>query len=71
MEIETKIDGFTVTFFDYGEDCCDVHIGSRNFSSSLALMQHLGGFEDDCGNVIAVNPSTIEKIQTWADAQGY
>jgi hypothetical protein len=70
MEIETKIDGFTVTFFDFG-DSNDVHVGSCNFSCSLALMQHLGGFEDDCGNVIAVNPSTIDKIQTWADAQGY
>jgi len=70
MQKETKIDGFTVTFMDFG-DSTSCHVGSRNFSCSLALMEYLGGFEDNCGNVIPVNPLTIEKIQTWAESQGY
>jgi hypothetical protein len=70
MDKSIKIDGYTVTFMEYDETN-NCYIEKGKLSGSLALVENLGGLEDDCGNILEINPSTIEKIQTWADAQGY
>ena len=70
MEKETTINGFTVTFMDFG-DSNNCYVQKGKFSHSLALLQDLGGFEDDEGNTLDISPATIDKIEAWALAQGY
>jgi hypothetical protein len=44
----------------------------KNFSSSLALAQDLGGIEDsDTGELYELKPAVLEKITAWAYANGY
>lgn len=70
MDIETKINGFEVSFYEY-EESNNVTVIKGKYSGSLALLQHLGGLEDVDGNVLDVMPAIIDKIETWAIAQGY
>lgn len=70
MNIETKINGFEVAFYEY-EESNNVTVIKGKYSGSLALLQHLGGLEDVDGNVLDVMPAIIDKIETWAIAQGY
>lgn len=70
MSTETKINGFEVAFYEY-EESNNVTIIKGKYSGSLALLQHLGGLEDVDGNVLDVMPAIIDKIETWAIAQGY
>ena len=67
---QTRINGFEVGFYVY-EESTDATIIQGEYSGSLALLQHLGGLEDRDGNFLEVNPSTIDKIESWAVAQGY
>jgi len=74
MEIQTTINGFTVTFMSEDDDTGNTnncYVEKGNFSHSLALLQDLGEFDDGDGNTLPINPSTIEKIEKWAIAQGY
>lgn len=70
MNTETKINGFEVAFYEY-EESNNVTVIKGKYSGSLALLQHLGGLEDVDGNVLDVMPDIIDKIETWAIAQGY
>jgi hypothetical protein len=70
MSTETRINGFEVAFYDY-EESNNVTVIKGRHSGSLALLQHLGGLEDANGNVLDVTPAIINKIETWAIAQGY
>jgi hypothetical protein len=70
MSTETRINGFEVAFYDY-EESNNVTVIKGEYSGSLALLQHLGGLEDANGNVLDVTPAIINKIETWAIAQGY
>lgn len=70
MNTETKINGFEVAFYEY-EESNNVTVIKGKYSGSLALLQHLGGLEDVDGNVLDVMPAIIDKIETWAIAQGY
>lgn len=70
MRTETKINGFEVVFYEY-EESNNVTIIKGKYSGSLALLQHLGGLEDVDGNMLDVMPAIIDKIETWAIAQGY
>jgi len=70
MSTETRINGFEVAFYDY-EESNNVTVIKGKYSGSLALLQHLGGLEDVNGNVLDVTPAIINKIETWAIAQGY
>ena len=70
MSTETRINGFEVAFYDY-EESNNVTVIKGKYSGSLALLQHLGGLEDVDGNVLDVTPAIINKIETWAIAQGY
>ena len=70
MSTETRINGFEVAFYDY-EESNNVTVIKGRYSGSLALLQHLGGLEDANGNVLDVTPAIINKIETWAIAQGY
>jgi len=70
MEKVTKINGFEVAFYEY-EESNDITVIKNRFSGSLALLQHLGGLEDDEGNFLEVNPTIINRIESWAINQGY
>jgi hypothetical protein len=70
MQNETKINSFEVCFYEY-EDSNDVTVIKDRFSGSLALLQHLGGLEDDEGNFLEVNPLIIDRIEAWAIGKGY
>ncbi len=74
MEKEIKIDGFTVTFMEYDGgtgNTNNCYVEKGRFSHSLALLQDLGEFQDGEGNTLAISPTTINKIEKWALAQGY
>lgn len=47
------------------------YLNKGRMSASLELLQELGGFEDDNGNVVALPPDHIAQIQAWADKNGY
>lgn len=72
--MKTVIGGLTVEMEEY-EDTegsnCFVYKGKH--SSSLALLNDLGGFEDEyLGEVVVKVPqSTIKQIEKWAYANGY
>lgn len=70
MEKSTKINGFELAFYEY-EESNDLTVIKGRYSGSLALLQHLGGLEDQDGNFLEVNELTINKIESWAIAQGY
>jgi hypothetical protein len=74
MQKETKINGFTVTFMEFDEDTGNTnncYIERGNYSSSLALAEDKGGIEDGDGNFLAIPFPLLDKITTWAIAQGY
>jgi len=74
MEKETKINGFTVTFMEYDGgtgNTNNCYIEKGKYSSSLALAEDMGGIEDGDGNFLQIPFPTLEKISTWAIAQGY
>ena len=74
MEKNTKINGFTVTFMEFDEDTGNTnncYIERGNYSSSLALAEDKGGIEDGEGNFLPIPFPLLDKITSWAIAQGY
>jgi hypothetical protein len=74
MEMVTLIDGCKVTFMEYDDETGNTnncYVEKGKWSHSLALIQDLGGFEDDCGNILPIKESTLQKIEKWALSKGY
>lgn len=72
MEKTKKIDGFLCTFMEYDDgDSNNCYVEKGRFHASLALLQHLGEFDDGEGNSLPIHESTIDKIEQWAILQGY
>ena len=69
--MKTTINGITVEIEQY-DDSSNCFLSYKNYDSSLALAEDLGGFEDsDTGEICPINPATLEKISAWAYANGY
>lgn len=72
---ETTIDGYLVEltlFEEDGEQRSFCHVTKGRFNGSLALLSGNGVLENaDGSSFLAVNPNTIEKIERWADDNGY
>lgn len=69
--MKTTINGITVEIEQY-DDSSNCYLTYKNFSSSLALVEDFGGIEDsDTGEVFQITPATLERITTWAYANGY
>ena len=69
--MKTTINGITVEIEQY-DDSSNCFLSYKNYDSSLALAEDLGGLEDsDTGEIYPIDPATLEKISTWAYANGY
>lgn len=69
--MQTTINGITVEIEQY-DDSSNCYLSYKNYDSSLALAELLGGFEDsETGEIYPINPATLHKISVWAYANGY
>lgn len=79
-EIQHRIDGIDLllTVEDEGNTWCHLSYrpggkyGRQEFTQSLELTKALGYFEDDNGNTVVLpRVTTLDRIEKWADANGY
>lgn len=69
--MKTTINGITVEIEQY-DNTSNCYLSYKQYDSSLALAEDLGGFEDsNTGEIYPINPTTLHKISVWAYANGY
>ena len=79
MELETKIHGYEIGLNtdmdgagdDSPERVTGCWINKGELSGSLELLLAQGGLENDNGDVVPMPDVLIDRIESWARANGY